>query len=133
INDLVIVFNLQGVIYSNKNSKRLLGLQPADWKDVFSNASIQSQLEAFFGTGKLPKRHYLQIPTTKNDSDLFLEWRFEGLSLGHNEKICLAIGSIVPEIPNREVEDAQGTNVDSDKPNHIGAGKKLTANENQYR
>lgn len=133
INDLIIIFNPQEVIYSNKNSKRVLGVR-SDWKKIFSSASIQAQLQAFFETGKLPEMRYLKTPNTDDDEgEECLEWRFEGLFLESEEKVCMAIGSICEEIPVPSPGEDGKTGSCTTPRAASETRSKLTASENQYR
>jgi PAS domain S-box-containing protein len=94
INDVLFIFNSKEIIFFNKPAEEILQIQSEDWKNNFSSDFLQGQLELFFETGRLPSGSF---PGDLNGTnrEKKLEWRFEDLTLKDNERICLAIGSII--------------------------------------
>ncbi|GAB2631474.1 PAS domain S-box protein [Belliella aquatica] len=94
INEPLLVFNQEEVIYFNKYYRENFIEQPDDWRLIFDDSQIQVEINDFFDKGELPKMEYIKSLQNNQGGIISFQWKFTNLPSSYQERIFVAQGRL---------------------------------------
>ena len=92
IEAFVVIFSDAEIIFSNAKARQLTA-NPS-WQQLFFTATVNQVLSRFFTTGELDDQQLFEIDHGKEKAPKACRWQFKDLSVGQNNRICLAVGKL---------------------------------------
>src|SRR5690606_41415471 len=86
----VVIFDVSKVIFYNSRAKVICSA--TEWREIFLQDGLTSELEEFFSTGELEENKSIRLRHLCEGEEVFVEWKFRNISSDDSHRICLAMG-----------------------------------------
>src|SRR5690606_10810858 len=87
----VVIFDVSKIIFYNSRAKVICST--TEWREIFFQDGLTSELEEFFSTGELEENKSIRLRHLCEGEEVFVEWKFRDISPDDSHRICLAMGN----------------------------------------
>ncbi|HLW19347.1 MAG TPA: ATP-binding protein [Cyclobacteriaceae bacterium] len=105
----VVIFDVSKIIFYNSRAKVICSA--TEWREIFFQDGLTSELEEFFSTGELEENKSIRLRHLCEGEEVFVEWKFRNISSDDSHRICLAMGDQTKILKEQKLRNAKSSNV----------------------